>query len=206
MKDLVVLAADKDLEFTVKGIFARADAIGIRPIEADVYVNPNHDAGCVSRGVELLNQFRSGYRHGLLIFDYEGCGKDKDVPLGELKKALDEQLHYAWGDKAKTVILDPELEIWIWSDSPHVEEVLGWKNKNPKLRDWLLAHGWLQEGCLKPVRPKEAFEAAIREARIPKSASLFHQLARKVSLQRCTDPAFRELKTVLKTWFPKETL
>ncbi|MEN8217380.1 MAG: hypothetical protein ABFS56_13640 [Pseudomonadota bacterium] len=26
-----------------------------------------------------------------------------------------------------------ELEIWVWSDSPHVAEILGWKNKQPDL-------------------------------------------------------------------------
>ena len=98
-------------------------------------------------------------------------------------------------------MLDPELEAWVWSDSPHVDDVAGWKNRRPSLRRWLISQDYLQEGATKPG-PKEALEAALRTVRKPRSASLYRQLAEKVSLRRCNDPSFLELKTVLTAWFP----
>ena len=98
-------------------------------------------------------------------------------------------------------MLTPELETWIWSNSPHVDEITGWKNRQPGLRPWLTEQGWFQEGRVKPARPKEAFEAALRKAQIPRSSSLYRQIAEKVSLERCTDKAFREFREILQNWF-----
>ena len=57
---------------------------------------------------------------------------------------------------------------------------------------------------IRPVEANEAFEAALREARKPRSASLYQQIAERVSLRRCTDTAFLELKSILNNWFPSE--
>ena len=35
-KDLVVLAADKDMEYALKGLLSRPQALGIRKIEVDI--------------------------------------------------------------------------------------------------------------------------------------------------------------------------
>ena len=99
-------------------------------------------------------------------------------------------------------MLDPELEAWVWSNSPHVDDVAGWQNRRLPLRRWLISQGYLQEGATKPEQPKEALEAALRTVRKPRSASLYRQLAERVSLRRCNDPSFLELKTVLTAWFP----
>lgn len=206
MKDLVILAADKDLEFALRGILSRPEALGIRPVEAntDIFVEPEHDPACALRGVDFLDNLSGQYRYGLLIFDHEGSGKEATAPQ-ELQKSLNaEFVSSTWGERARTIVLSPELEIWIWSDSPHVDEVVGWKNRNPKLRPWLIEQDYLQTGEVKPARPKEAFEAALREARKPRSASLYQQIAKRVSLRRCTDTAFIELKGILSNWFPPE--
>ena len=206
MKDLVILAADKDLEFALRGMLSRPEALGIRPVEAntDIFVEPEHDPACALRGVDFLDNLSEQYRYGLLIFDYEGSGKEATAPQ-ELQKNLNaEFVSSTWGERARAIVLSPELEIWIWSDSPHVDEVVGWKNRNPKLRPWLIEQDYLQTGEVKPARPKEAFEAALREARKPRSASLYQQIAERVSLRRCTDTAFLELKSILNNWFPPE--
>ena len=54
----------------------------------------------------------------------------------------------------------------------------------------------------KPVRPKEAAEAALRKVRRPRSSNIYRKLAEVVSLQLCTDPAFLKLKSILQNWFP----
>lgn len=206
MKDLVIVVADKNLEHALNGLLSRPEALGIRAIEADIYRHPQHDPGCAVHGVEFISNFANQYRHGLLMFDHEGSGKETTTTPKALQESLNESFAIsAWGEQAKGIVLAPELEVWIWGNSPHVDEVTGWRNREPGLRQWLVEQGYLQEGEVKPSRPKEAFEAALREAQKPRSASLYLQMAESVSLRRCTDSAFIELKSILNDWFPPES-
>jgi len=204
MKDLVILAADKDLEFALRGMLSRPKALGTRTVEEDIFVHPEHDPACALRGVDFLDNLSGQYRYGLLIFDHKGSGKETTAPQ-ELQKSLDAEFaSSAWGNRARAIVLVPELEACIWSNSPNIDDVVGWKNRNPKLRPWLIEQGWLQQGEVKPTQPKEAFEAALRKVRKPRSASLYQQIAERVSLRQCTDTAFLELKGILNNWFPPE--
>lgn len=205
MKDLIIPASDKDLEFALRGLLARPQALGIRPIDADIFVDPLHDPACALRGVPLISGFANQYRYGLLMFDHEGSGRETTSPQELADRLNAEFARSAWGARARAIVLVPELEAWIWSDSPHVDDAAGWKNRNPGLRPWLIDRGWLCTGKTKPVRPKEAFEAALREARTPRSASLYERIARTVSLRRCRDSSFRELRTTLTNWFPPDS-
>ncbi len=205
MKDLVILAADKDLEFALKGLLARPGAIGIRAVSADIFVEPEHDPACALRGVEFLANFGGQYQNALLMFDHEGSGKEATTRV-----ALQEELNVAflrtvWGARARAIVLEPELEAWVWSDSPHVSNVVGWRDRDPGLRVWLGNNGWLQPNAIKPDRPKEAFEAALREARRPRSSSLYKRLADNVSVRRCADPSFSEFCQTLREWYPRKT-
>jgi len=203
MKDLVILAADKDLEFSLRGLLGRPEALGIRAIDADIYLEPDHDPACALRGVEFLRNFQGQYQYALLMFDHEGSGREtatRETIQGELNSALAVS---GWGDRAQAIVLEPELEAWVWSDSPHVDDIAGWKDRDPSLRPWLVEQGWLNAGQTKPTCPKEAFEAALRAARKPRSASLYKKLADVVGVRRCTDASFGESTAILKQWFPK---
>lgn len=203
IRDLVVLAADKNIESAVKGLLSRAESLGAREILTDIYVHPQRDPGCLRRSPEFLRAFANQYLHALVVFDREGCGV-LGRSRAELENQLEGQLSQAgWGDRAAVTVLDPELEIWVWSDSPEVARVLGWQNTNPDLWSWLITEGFVQSPGSKPSRPKEAVEAAIRRSRKRRSSSLYFELAHRVSVRRCTDPAFAKFRTTLKTWFPK---
>ena len=76
MKDLFILVADKNAEYALKGALARPQALGIRPIEFEIRTHPGRDGGTRKSGPELLATQRRQYRHGLLIFDFEGSGTD----------------------------------------------------------------------------------------------------------------------------------
>ncbi len=54
MNDLVILAADKDQEFALKGLLARPEALNNRLVEEQVWVHPEHDPACALRGTEFL--------------------------------------------------------------------------------------------------------------------------------------------------------
>lgn len=204
-KDLVVLVADHNIEQALIGLFTRSEALGIRSIDVDISVHPQHDPGCATRGVQFLSNFSQQYLHGLLVFDRQGSGMEQKQPQ-EMQNELNREFEdSAWGKRARAIVLDPELEAWVWSDSPHVAVVAGWKNQRPPLRRWLIGQGYLQEGATKPAQPKEALEAALHTVRKPRSASLYRQLAERVSLRRCNDPSFLELKTILTAWFPADS-
>lgn len=133
--------------------------------------------------------------------DREGCGNE-----GLMREELEQQFEHklslsGWKERAAAVVLDPELEIWVWSDSPHVAEVLGWTDSDLSLHDWLIQKGFLQPGRFKPERPKEAMESALQQAKKQHSSVLFHRLAQRVSMDRCADPAFLKLKEKLREWF-----
>jgi hypothetical protein len=199
-KNLVILVADKYIEFAIKGVLSRRGSLRIRSISYDIYVHPGHDAGCRCYCWDFLRPFVNHYSYALVIFDREGCGDEASRENIELEVET-KLAQSGWGEHASTIVIDPELEMWVWSDSPHVKSALGWANKHPDLRDWLKQKGFLSPDQLKPARPKEAVEEALREARKAKSSAIYYQLAQSVSLNRCIDPAFLKLKSILQKWF-----
>lgn len=200
-KDLVILAADKNIEFTIRGLFSRPQALKIRSLEFDIFVHPEHDPGCFKKSDDFLRPFANSYQYGVVVFDKEGCGREK-ASRKDLEIEIEERLSKTgWNTRARAIVLDPELEVWVWSDSPQVDIVLGWDGKEPDLRTWLENEGRLKAHAAKPSRPKEALEAALRKVSKARSSARYAQLAQQVSFERCSDPAFLKLKAVLQSWF-----
>jgi len=161
-RDLVVLAADKDMELTLKGLLPRYQALGTRQIDFEIFMHPGHDPGCRAQGVEFLRNFCNQFEHAILIFDREGSGRDEQR-VEDLETELEAQLvQNGWDDRAAAIALDPELEIWIWSDSIEVDQVMGWAGRDPSLRQWLADQEYFRPSHPKPVEPKTAFRAALR--------------------------------------------
>ena len=200
--DLVALVSDKDMEFALKGILSRQEALKIRSISADIFTHPEHDPGCYLRSHSFLASMAQKYAKALVLFDHDGCGAE-DRTREQLEADVERRLESSgWDGRSKVIVLDPELEIWVWSDSPNVAEVLGWKTANPSLENWLKRQRLWHEEARKPHAPKEAMEKTLRFTGLPRSATRFKQLAERVGLQRCTDAAFQKLRTTLQTWFP----
>lgn len=205
MEDLYLLVPDKNIEHTVKGILARHQALGIRELvhkrDYECSVHPERDPGCFGRCEDFLRPFVNRYEYALVLFDREGCGKE-ELSREVLEQQVEIRLSQSgWGDRAAVIVLDPEVEIWVWSDSPQVGEALGWKGTQADLRCWLQTQNFLSADQLKPERPKEAMEKVLRHSAKPRSSALYSQLAEKVSLNRCVDPAFLKLKNILQQWF-----
>ena len=200
-KDLIAIVADKDMQYAIRGLLTRHQALGVRPLRAEVRRHPQHDPACLLDAHELLRPFLGEYAHALVMFDRNGCGQES-LSRAEIESLAEKRLHESgWDDRAACIVLDPELEIWVWSDSPHVDEALGWKGKQPDLRSWLIQEGFVQAEEQKPRCPKAAMRKALREAGVKPSASRFLQLAQYVGLERCIDPAFEKFKTILRTRF-----
>jgi len=203
LKDLAVLIADKNMEGALRGLLSRPQSLGLRDISCDLYVHPERDPGCLRRGHDFLRPFSQRYAHGLVVFDREGSGQET-IDRSLLEQQVELRLASAgWNDRAAAVVIDPELEVWVWNDSPHVESALGWEAGGLALRDWLKQKGWLLEGANKPIQPKKAVEEALRISRRPRSSSIYHQLAQRVSFDRCIDPSFLRLRQILVRWFSR---
>lgn len=200
-KDIIILVADRNMEFSVRGILNRHQSLGIRPVTYDIRVHPGHDPACLRQSHSFLQAFTRRYAYALVIFDREGCGKEK-LSRETLEKEVEKHLsENGWHGRSAAIVLNPELEIWIWSDSPHVSRILGWSKRTPDLRHWLIAQGFLKEGHIKPRHPKEAVESVLKIGNKARSSSLYFQIAQKVSFSRCEDPSFLKLRTTLKQWF-----
>lgn len=203
MIDLVVLAADLSMKAALDGILKRPESLGIKPTRFEILAHPQHDPGCLRDGVDFLRAYHRRASHALVVFDRHGCGKN-DEPREKLEAAVELQLHGSgWDERARAIVIEPELETWVWTKSPHVSRALGWGGDIDGLWEWLAAHGYFESSDSKPSRPKAAKEAALREKRKPGSAALFGEIAASLSLKQCIDPAFLKLKNTLAGWFPR---
>lgn len=199
MKDLIILVADKNMEFAVKGILQRNESLNTRKISYDIKSHIGHDSGVYKSAHDFLRIFLGKYSYALAMFDREGCGclEDSSQLASVVQSNLDRS---GWQGKSKVIVIDPELEIWIWSNSPHVAAFLGWENS--ELRGWLISKGYLHSSGHKPQNPKTAFIDALKTKGKQKSSSLFSKIAEHVSFDRCSDTTFCELKFTLQAWFP----
>ncbi|MEW5801241.1 MAG: hypothetical protein AB1847_03955 [bacterium] len=198
--DLVVLVPDKNMEATIAGLLSRPHALGIPQMQYRIYVHTWRDSGCLLDSHNFLRPLMNLHAHVLVLFDRHGCGQE-----GQSRESLEEIVESrlsdaGWNDRAAVIVLDPELEIWVWSNSPHVERCLGWEGKQPGLRAWLCSQGLWPDNSPKPSDPKKAVEQALCKAGKPRSSSLYEQMAKLVSFQRCTDQAFAKFKEVLQKW------
>lgn len=199
--DLVVLVADKNMAAAVCSLLRRHQALGIRSIEAQVFRHPQKDNGCCHAGVDFLLPLVGRFEHAILMFDREGSGCDTLAP-NKIEEEVEDRLSQCeWAGRAQAIVLDPELEAWVWSDSLHVADCLGWVDQSMSLRQWLQEKGYLNQGQEKPARPKEAMEAVLYRTRTPRSSAIYQRLAERVSLQRCTDRAFVRFRNVVQEWF-----
>lgn len=204
VKDLVVLVADKCAEQAIYGLLSRPKALGTRQVTFDVYVHPDRDPGCLHESHELLRPLRQQYKHALVIFDLEGSGaesKGREAAEEEVRQRLERA---GWSGRAKVIAIEPELEVWVWSDSPEVDRCLGWSQRLPPLREWLKQQALWEDDSAKPPRPKETLVSALEEVSNPLSSSIFGELARSVSVNRCTDDSFEALRNALTAWFGQE--
>jgi hypothetical protein len=197
--DLFVLVADKNVHFALEGALARPEAIGIRPISRQIRVHSGRDGGCRTTGVDILALERRLHDAFLLVFDFEGCGAECEVD--ELEAQLDAQLQERVGLKSKAIVIEPEADIWVWGSDNVLSEIFEWP-LDVGIRDWLVANGFVFAPDGKPLRPKEALEALLTVHRKPRSSALYKRITSRISLARCTDPAYGRTRDALLGWFP----
>ena len=199
-KDLLLLVPDKNTQFALRGALPRSQSLGIRPITFDFLVHSGRDGGVRATGAALGALKRNQFRHLLMIFDHEGSGAE-GTSAAKLTAELEKQLDDRWTGDARVIVIEPEVDIWLWGSDNVLSQLLKWRASD-NIRDWLKNRGFEFDGNDKPVRPKEAFEALRDVHGMPRSSSLYEKIATQLSLPRCLDPAFVRLRKILQLWFP----
>lgn len=200
MKDLVLLVADKNAEYALKGALERTHRFGIRPITFEFRRHPGQDGGVRESGPEVLAREHRRFSQALLVMDFDGCGANSDAPT--LEAELDRRLQRTWQDRAKAIVIEPEVDVWMWGSDNAIREIVGWPHDD-MIRSWLGRKGFEFQANNKPLLPKESLEAVLKEAKQPRSSALYQQIASKISLRNCTDTAFQRLRHQLINWFPE---
>jgi hypothetical protein len=197
MKDLIILVADTTIKACIEGVLPRVNRT--RDFSYDVITHRNRDGGCRTQSGDLLNPLATNYHKSIIIFDREGSGGEH-LSREELEQSVEQSLKDFWEDRVAVIVIDPELETWIWVPSAHVAEATNWQSIDD-LFSWLEQENWKIETDAKPSRPKEALEAALRKSKKPFSSSIHKAIAEKASYKHCTDPAFLKLIATLCEWF-----
>lgn len=213
MRDLVVFVADLTMEkaieaFLTRPDFHRAHNLNVRPFAFDPGMDliriPGNDAGVFTKGHEWVREFGGGHRHAVLVFDRE-YGTDADAAV--LRDDLCARVcATGWdADRFCVVVIDPELEAWIWQRNQRVATPLKFESV-PAMVAAVRAAGleWTDEQP-KPRRPKEALQAVLRQRGLGWSAAIHRSITASVSLVGCQDPAFIQLRSALQAWFPCES-
>lgn len=204
LRDVVVLVPDLDIAATVERLLHRPESIGTRPVSFSITRHLRRDSGCRARAADRLREYIRDYRYAIVLFDKHGCGDPRES-RESVRADVEQRLsRNGWPDRCKAIVIEPELEAWIWTESRQVPSALGWSGDYRSLRDWLTSTGLWSPDTPKPADPKRALKAVLRRTRKPLSASLYRELADTVTVRRCVDPAFNEFTQTLRSWFPKE--
>ena len=206
MKDLIVLCADKNMQACLLGVLPRFKDVfpETRAFSFDPpYVHAGHDGGVRTNSHLFLRPFLNQYRHALVVMDFEGSGT-KWTNRFDLEVEIEGNLNQnGWANRATAIVIEPELENWMWTNSPHMAKAINWEGLS-EIEAWLIQNNLKKHGDLKPFHPKEAMEAALRLKKKPLSSSIHQLIAEKSSFINCTDSAFLKLVETIKRWFPKE--
>jgi hypothetical protein len=214
-RDLFVVVADLDAENVVRSLLChRQKALRVHldfcpepPPNGDLLRYNKRDAGCHSDAVDLLRPVQPTHKHAILLFDHHGSGAE-NTPRQEIEQELEERLSRSgWQEgHASVLVLEPELESWVWSRSTHVAAHLGWAGQEREMHRFLARQGLWEKGQDKPTDPKRAKEAAMRERRVSSTAQVFSELAQSVSVEGCQDRTFLKFRRKLQDWFGRGTI
>ena len=201
MIDLVCLVADKSMEAVVGAAIQRHQALEIRPIQAQVLRHPQNDSACYHDPLGLLRGYLAHAKHALVLLDraWEGV---PDAPVEQLEAHVDRQLDSLRVGRAKTIVIDPELEVWLCRRSPRLDEKLGWHGRSPSLTEVMAKCGLWPQHAAKPTDPKATIERALYMAGKPRSSSTYGEVAAVLGMKDCIDPSFSRFRSTLQAWFP----
>ncbi len=163
-------------------------------------VHPYRDPGIYNDADDFLRSQNDKYHYPLVILDHAGCGREEKARV-TIEAEIEGKLNRSgWQGRACVIVIEPELENWVWVNETHVAQAISWE-ENTQIYDWLHANDWKEVEEAKPARPKEAFEAALRLSGTPRSSSIYRSISSQASYKKCQDRAFLKMLSQIKAWF-----
>jgi hypothetical protein len=208
MRDLVILVADGTMKAVFDAFFDRdrwdlrlqCGAFDLWPQE-DIFHDPLHTDGGVHKSAhQLLRPYLNTHIRAIVVLDQQFGG---ELPAEQVRLEILQNLRAnGWAeDRCSVVVIDPELEIWLWQDNANVAQAI--RFTGPSVRQHLQQVGKWPVGAAKPLDPKETIQEFIKPHRALKTKVVYSRIARTVSVARCTDPAFQLFAGTLRGWFPQ---
>ncbi|CAD5370103.1 conserved hypothetical protein [Rubrivivax sp. A210] len=207
-RDCLFFVADKTMRETFLGFLGREDRaaqLGCGHFAFDAaedlfFAAGQNDPGLNTRAGLLLSPFFHSHRKAVVALDCDWVGSPGQA---RIIQNVSTQLHQGgWAPEDVIVIaIDPELEQWIWQDSPVLAEELR-LHAPGGLKATLAQRGLWPEDATKPPSPKDLFNRLRRENNVKLSSSIFKRIATRVPVARCEDAEFRRLVAQLQAWFP----
>ncbi len=209
MRDCIFLLADKNMEAVFTGFLTREQfhrSLGTGRFEFDpaqdlIVDEAGNDPGVYTRAHELLRPYQRSHRYAVVVLDNAWDGSPGAVTIQETISSNLSKVGWD-ADTFAVIVIDPELEAWIWQDSPHVEKALRF-SAEVGLRQWLEGKGLWEANVAKPADPKLAVEQTLKATRTPRSSAIYKQITCAISVKGCVDPAFELLKSTLQGWFAR---
>lgn len=208
MKDLLVFAADADTGAFIGALLDRPEALGIRRVTFDIKRHDRRDPGMVTDGPERARLWKGHYEKALLIWDHEGSGRErKQTPAQAAADIAGRMDDVTWANNHTVVVLEPELEIWLW----HCESALRahLDVSADELLKWIeVFAGRARETpeAVKRDSPKDLFEDIVK-VRLKRTISPrdFEHIGRRASIRGLMScPSFAAIAGALREWFPPE--
>lgn len=187
------MVADNDIRAVMKELIGeRYLEMGIRSVNFDILPESFRDSDCRTKAHDILRKHCGNYQHALVVFDLDGSGGKVRA-----KTERDVENHLAQNGwprgRAAAVVIEPELEAWAWCNpnNLHVRKILGVQSQA----------AFAKLAASAGRNPKNAFQMACRQARKRRSPERYRELAERLPMQNCQDPAFQKLMTTLQRWF-----
>ena len=208
MRELIILVADGTMRAVFAAFFARerwerrlcCGSFDLWPQEDIINDTLHTDGGVHRRAHELLRPYLNTHQHTMVVIDQQFGG---DRPAGEVRsEILDNLYRNGWAeDRCEVIVIDPELEVWLWQDNPNIAQAINYTGSS--LRQRLQDQGEWPADAAKPLDPKASIQALIKPQRALKTKVVYSRIARSVSVSGCTDPAFLLFAGTLRRWFPQ---
>lgn len=205
-RDVVFLVADGSMEQMLRGFFGRPNfhrSLGCGRFTVDpgqdLIVASRRDSEVFGQAHELLRPYLTSHARAIAMLDNAWDGSPG---TDAIKEQVTKRLAESW-DESAVIVIDPELEAWVWQDNPNVPTALGAPADSRRLLD---AAGHWPNGQPKPQDPKETLEYLRARHGADRSKAVFRRVAERVSVRGCIDPAFLHLRDTLRDWFPEDSL
>ena len=209
MRDCMFYVADMNMVETFKGFLTRQQfhqslgcgRFAFDPLKDLARAAGQTDGGLWRRAGGLCKGYLQTHRHLVVCLDRDFGGSPGQA---QVRQDVEQQLLAAGWNQGQfaVLVIDPELEQWIWQDSPHVESALKYASP-PSLRQLLMNSGDWPAGQIKPNNPKEVLERLVdQNLRGNRSSTIYSKITSRISVMNCVDGEFLVLRAALQGWFP----